>query len=97
MPEPRNFYIMLLVMPLAGWASSSAAGREVVWFGLFKWPLLPIGGGRDTARDLMDLHRAGARVLYVLIFLHVARALKHHFIDRDNILHRMIPLIPRRP
>ena len=35
--------------------------------------------------------------LYVLIALHVAAALKHQFINRDNVLHRMIPLIPRRP
>jgi galactonate dehydratase len=29
--------------------------------------------------------------------LHVLAALKHHFVDRDNVLHRMIPLIRRRP
>jgi cytochrome b561 len=33
----------------------------------------------------------------VLIALHVAGALKHQFFDRDNVLHRMIPVIPRRP
>ena len=92
-----GFYVMLLAMPLVGWAASSAAGRDILWFGLFQWPLLPIGGGRDVARDLMDIHELGAKVVYVLIFLHVAGALKHQFIDRDNVLHRMIPLIPRRP
>jgi len=91
------FYILLLAMPLVGWAASSAAGRDIVWFGLFEWPLLPIGGGRDVARDLMDLHESAAKLLIVLVILHVAGALKHHFIDRDNVLHRMIPLIPRRP
>jgi cytochrome b561 len=91
------FYVLLLAMPLVGWAASSAAGRDILWFGLFQWPLLPIGGGRDTARDLMDLHETSAKLLYVLIALHVAGALKHHFVDRDNVLHRMIPLIRRRP
>ena len=91
------FYTLLIAMPLVGWAASSAAGREIIWFGLFDWPLLPIGGGRDVARSLMDWHETGAKVLYVLIFLHVAGALKHQFLDRDNVLHRMIPLIPRRP
>ncbi len=91
------FYVVLIAMPLAGWAASSAAGRDIVWFGLFEWPLLPIGGGRETAGQLMDLHELAAKALYVLIFLHIAGALKHHFIDRDNVLHRMIPLIPRRP
>jgi len=91
------FYVFLIAMPLVGWAASSAAGRDIIWFGLFEWPLLPIGGGRETAGQLMDLHELAAKALYVLIFLHVAGALKHHFIDRDNVLHRMIPLIPRRP
>lgn len=92
-----GFYVMLLAMPLVGWAASSAGGREIIWFGLFEWPLLPIGGGRETARDLMDIHEMGAKVVYILILLHVAGALKHQFVDRDNVLHRMIPLIPRRP
>jgi len=91
------FYAFLLAMPLVGWAASSAAGREIIWFGLFEWPALPIGGGRETAGDLMDLHELAAKGLYVLIALHVAGALKHHFVDRDNVLHRMIPWIPRRP
>lgn len=91
------FYVFLLAMPLVGWAASSASGREILYFGLFEWPLLPIGGGRDAARDLIDLHEMAAKGLYVLIALHVAGALKHHFIDRDNVLHRMLPFIPRRP
>lgn len=92
-----GFYVMLLAMPLVGWAASSAAGREILWFGLFQWPLLPIGGGREVARELMDIHELGAKVVYLLIFLHLAGALKHQFVDRDNVLHRMIPIIPRRP
>lgn len=91
------FYAVLLVMPLTGWLASSAAGRDISWFGLFQWPLLPIGGGRDAAGQFMDVHEIVAKLLYVLIFLHVAGAMKHQFINRDNILHRMIPLIPRRP
>lgn len=91
------FYVLLLAMPLVGWAASSAAGRDIVWFGLFEWPLLPIGGGRETARDLMDVHEAAAKLLIFLVVLHIVGALKHQFIDRDNVLHRMIPLIPRRP
>lgn len=91
------FYVFLIAMPLVGWAASSAGGREIQWFGLFEWPLLPIGGGRPVASQLMDLHELAAKGLYVLIALHVIGALKHQFIDRDNVLHRMIPWIPRRP
>ena len=91
------FYVLLIAMPLVGWAASSAAGRDIVWFGLFNWPLLPIGGGREMAGNLMDVHETAAKLLIFLVVLHVIGALKHQFIDRDNVLHRMIPLIPRRP
>ncbi len=92
-----GFYILLLALPLLGWSASSAAGRDIEFFGLFDWPLLPIGGGREAAGAFMDAHRTAVKAMYVLIALHVVGALKHHFIDRDNVLHRMIPLIPRRP
>lgn len=91
------FYVVLIGLPLGGWAASSAAGREITWFGLFNWPLLPLPQSRELAGSFMDLHGLGAKVMYVLLALHIGAALKHHFIDRDNVLHRMIPIIPRRP
>jgi len=91
------FYVILIAMPMTGWLASSAAGREIAWFGLFDWPLLPVGGGRETAGRFMEVHEVVMKGLYVLIALHVLGALKHQFINRDNVLHRMIPLIPRRP
>lgn len=91
------FYVVLIVIPLSGWLASSAAGRDFAWFGLFDWPLLPVGGGREIAMRFMSLHELVVKALYVLIGLHVLAALKHQFVDRDNVLHRMIPLIPRRP
>lgn len=91
------FYIVLLALPLTGWLAGSAVARGFDYYGLFPFPLLPVGGGRDTAGLLMDVHRALPKLLYVLLALHVIGALKHQFVDRDNVLHRMIPLIPRRP
>jgi cytochrome b561 len=91
------FYVLMIGLPLGGWAASSAGGRVVEWFGLFAWPSLPLPQSRDLARDFMDAHEAGVKVLYVLLALHVGAALKHHFLDRDNVLHRMLPFIPRRP
>ncbi len=91
------FYVLLIGLPLGGWAASSAGGREIEWFGLFSWPLLPLPLDRELAGTIMDLHKAGVKVLYVLLALHVLGALKHHFMDRDNVLRRMIPVIPRRP
>lgn len=91
------FYVLLIGLPLSGWAASSAGGRAIAWFGLFQWPALPLEHSRELARSLMGLHRAAVKILYVLLALHVLAALKHQFINRDNVLHRMIPLIPRRP
>ena len=91
------FYVVLIALPLGGWAASSAGGREIAWFGLFNWPLLPLPQDRELAGTFMDMHRAGVKLLYVLIALHVIGALKHHFRDRDNILRRMLPFLPPRP
>lgn len=90
------FYALLLVMPMTGWIASSAAGRDIVVYGLFNWPLLPVGGGRETATAVMDVHRAGAKLLYVLLLLHVGGALKHHFADRNDVLRSMLPFLRRR-
>ena len=90
------FYVALIAMPLTGWLASSASGRDISWFGLFNWPLLPIEGGRAVSRQLMDVHELVMKGMYALVALHVLAALKHQFIDTDNVLHRMIPWIPRR-
>jgi cytochrome b561 len=91
------FYVLLIGLPLGGWAASSAAGRDISYFGLFNWPLLPLPLDRALAKTFMNMHELGVKFLYVLLVLHVLAALKHQFIDRDNVLHRMVPFIPRRP
>ena len=91
------FYVVLLVLPLTGWLAGSALGRDFLYYGLFDFPLLPVGGGRATAGVLMAIHTSLPKLLYVLLALHVLGALKHQFVNRDNVLHRMLPIIPRRP
>lgn len=92
-----GFYVVLIGLPLSGWAASSAAGRDISFYGLFNWPFLPIGGGREATRELMGMHELGAKLLYALLFLHIGAALKHQFIDKDNILRRMLPSLAYRP
>ncbi len=91
------FYAVLIALPMTGWLASSAVGRDIDWFGLFEWPLLPVGGGRETAGTMMSLHSSMPKLLYALIGLHVLAALKHQFINRDDVLSRMLPFISRRP
>ena len=90
-----GFYVLLIFMPLSGWAAMSARGRDISFWGLFNWPLLPIGGGREMARTILERHEMGMKVIYVLVALHVLAALKHHFVDRDGVLRSMLPFLPR--
>lgn len=91
-----GFYVVMIGMPLTGWAAVSAAGSGFDFYGLFATPLLPVEGGRATARALFGIHDLGAKVFYVLTALHVAAALKHQFLDKDNELKKMLPLLPGR-
>lgn len=90
------FYVVLIAMPLAGWAASSAVGRPVDWFFLFHLPILPVPASRELAGSLMDAHEMAAKLLYVLVALHILGALKHQFVDRDDVVRRMLPFLRRR-
>lgn len=81
-------YALFFGVPLAGWAYSSAAGFPVVLFGV--WPLPDfVSPDKALAEVLKPWHRGLAYALAALVLLHVAAALKHHFIDRDGLLGRM--------
>ncbi len=83
-------YALIFAMPLSGWLMSSARGFSVSWFSQFTWPDLV---SRDTAlyEQLKDLHHTLFAALVVVALLHIAGALKHHFIDRNEVLRRMLP------
>lgn len=84
-------YLLFFAVPLLGWAYSSAAGLQIVWFGVLPLPdLLPVD--KEFAKEVLKpLHRNFAYVLAGLVVLHVAAALKHQFVDRDGLLLRMWP------
>lgn len=87
-------YLLMLAVPLVGWSYSNAAGFAVVWFGALPLPDL-VAPDKALAATLKDLHKLLAWALAALIALHVAAALKHHFMDGDALLARMRP--SRRP
>lgn len=94
------FYVLIIGLPLLGWAMVSASTLNVPtqYFFLFEWPHLPLlpDLGRDAKETLgavlETLHSKGPWVILVLLGLHVAGALKHQFIDRTDELQRMIPI-----
>ena len=81
-------YVLFFAVPLAGWAYSSAAGFPIVLFGVLPLPDF-VPKDADLAEALKPWHGRLAWGLAALVMLHVAGALKHHFIDRDGLLRRM--------
>lgn len=83
-------YLVLFSMPLSGWIMSSASGKPphiVGWqFGL------PVTQSKALAELFVSIHNTLAIVLIVLVSLHVAAALFHHFIKKDDVLTRMTPM-----
>lgn len=85
-----GLYALLLALPISGWVYSSAAGVPTVYLGL--WPLPDLVAEDDALAGRLKLaHQALAFVLLALVVVHVAAALKHHFVDRDGLLARMLP------
>lgn len=88
-------YVVLIGMPLSGWLYNSASGFPLQWFGWFQVPA--IAGRSEELKALAGgLHFAGLCLLVVVLLMHAGAALKHHFIDRDNVLRSMLPRF-RRP
>ncbi|MBB4630931.1 cytochrome b [Sphingosinicella soli] len=86
-----GFYVLLLAIPLSGWAFAASPERPLVWFNLIALPDSPLGkAGRGFFHDL---HGLAALLAIVLVVLHVLGALKHHFPDRDDVLARMLPFL----
>ena len=87
-----SLYVLPLLVPLSGWIYSSATGVQVIYLGLFPLPDL-VAKDKALAAVLRATHLTLNLVLFVLICVHAAAALKHHFADRDNVLTRMLPLL----
>ncbi len=81
-------YLLLIVVPLSGWLYSSAAGYQTVYLGYFPIPDL-LHKSKALAEVLKEVHDDITTVLAVVVGLHVAAALKHHFLDHDGLLRRM--------
>ena len=83
-------YALFFLVPLLGWAYSSAAGFPIVFLGLVPLPdWVPVSPA--LAETIKPLHQWSAYALAGLIVLHIAAALKHQVIDRDGLLKRMLP------
>ncbi|MCE4225838.1 cytochrome b [Methylobacterium sp. C25] len=90
-------YLLLGELPLTGWAvvSLSPFNIPTVLYGLVPWPHLPLAAlvpDQALAEAIVKrVHAYGAWLLIALLVLHVAAALRHHLILRDDVLRRMLP------
>jgi len=85
-------YALILVIPLTGWTYSSAAGVPTVYFGMVQLPDL-LAKDKALAEQLKLVHITLNYTLLTLVIIHAAAALKHHFVDRDEVLARMLPFV----
>lgn len=85
------FYALLLGLPLLGWLGTSMEGAPIDLFGAFTIPSLPVAANRGLGHELLEVHGSLGQLMLFLIALHVLGAVKHHFVDRNGALYRMLP------
>lgn len=88
-----GLYLLLVATPVAGYVGISLFPALDI-FGLFKLPGI-VAPDKAAAGTAFAVHLALAIGLVLLIGMHVAAALFHHFVRKDNVLGRMIPRLQR--
>jgi len=89
-------YLMIAAIPLTGWWFNSLRGFPLQWFKLFNLPAIA-GKNEELAKTAVMIHEYLFWLLLLVLVAHVGGALKHHLIDKDNVLRRMLPLGRPRP
>ena len=85
----RLMYALMYLLLLSGYLISTADGRGINVFGLFSVPA-SISGLHNQADTAGEVHEWLAFTLIALVVLHVLAALKHHLVNRDQTLKRML-------
>ena len=83
-------YVLMVAIPLSGWIYSSATGVSVSYLNLVDLPNL-VPKDRELAKTLLLVHQSLNYLLAAVVTVHVSAALWHHFVDRDDVLARMLP------
>ncbi|MBX3701232.1 MAG: cytochrome b [Dokdonella sp.] len=85
-------YGLLFAVPITGWAFDSATSlRPLFWWGLVQMPNLT-GGASQTLKPIFQAAHEWLFFALVLVAAgHAAVALVHHFVNRDDVLRRMLP------
>lgn len=83
----KVLYVLMIAVPLAGVATTLYSKYGIKWFGL----TLLTGVDNPGLRDIYkEAHEIIGWVLLVAIVLHIAAALKHKIVDKDQVMNRML-------
>ena len=85
-----SLYVLMLVIPLSGWLMSSAKGFQTVWFGVLPIPDL-LEKNKELGAVLAEVHESLNIILILVLLIHIAATIKHHVLDKDDTLRRMLP------
>ena len=94
-------YFYLIALPLTGWALVSASVLNIPThlYGVIPWPHLRVLSSLHEKAPvealLKSIHRYSAWTLLVLVAGHAGAALRHHFLQKDDVLLRMLPRLRR--
>lgn len=81
-------YVLMIIMPVSGFLTSTLGGHEVMFYGIFTIP--PLGHNADLSEFYANAHEILSYVLIAVFSLHVLGACYHHFRLKDNVLLRML-------
>jgi cytochrome b561 len=83
-------YFLMFAMPLTGWLNSSAANFPVSVFGWFTLPNL-VAPDPERQLGFEASHRVQSYLLFAVLTAHLAGALYHRFVKRDDVVDSMLP------
>ncbi len=83
-------YALMIAIPLTGWLMSSAKGFQTVYFGVLPIPDL-LDKNKELGETLNAVHKYLNYTMIGIILAHIGASLNHHFIEKDDILRRMLP------
>jgi cytochrome b561 len=85
----KALYVLMVLVPLLGWAAVSAYPARGVLFGLSLPPIMPVN--QALAGTLFAAHKAAAMLMALIIGAHFAGAMMHLLVKKDGVMRRMLP------
>jgi len=83
-------YAVMFVMPVSGLLDSQAFSEPVHYFFLFDLPVF-MAHNEPFGHVVFAIHKVTALLLYGLLLIHAGAALYHHYVQKDDVLRRMLP------